>query len=497
VIPTAWPEAGQWPNNNIVGIDPQLSDPDKLDFTLKSGSPAVGYGCQTFASLPNDAGAQRDDPLTVRDRALAATPAWRTRSLLEVSGDITADTLWDADTVRVTGDVTVVHPATLTVAAGASVVFEDHYSLTVHGRILAVGTACDPILFTTDEPNAFAPDSTTAGSWAGMRFPWTRAATGESRLEWCTLEYAKSMDGDGLGGGRTLKKFSNLLMRNCILRSTIAVYGGAFACTHQAAPTIVNCLFEENRTFWHGSAVYSEYGYPDIIACTFSNNHVANGNQYERTGVVHNHIGKPSMTSSVVWGNTSPYYMPGELAECKPFYTTYSCIEEGGGGTGSIDTDPLYTGFGDAPFSPVTWSPCVNAGPADTTALRLPATDLADGARVLESRLDMGCYEPQPSTSVNPMESALALSPPFPNPTCGRCELAFSLATDGTFSIDVYDVAGRHIRTLRSGDASAGVHIARWDGTNNTGDRVAAGVYFARLSTEGTAEVTRKIVLVR
>lgn len=506
MIPTAWPEAGQWPNDNIIGTDPQLSDPDKLDFTLKSGSPAVGYGCQTFASSPPAirlAGSETASRLPAAgdpglcSAASASVPAHRTRSLIEVSGDLTVDTLWDADTVRVTGDVTVVHPATLTVAAGANIVFEDHYSLTVLGRILAIGTACDPILFTTDEPEAFAPDSTTTGSWAGIRFPWTPAATGESRLEWCTLEYAKSVDGDGPGGAITSEGYSNLLVRNCILRSNAAVYGGAVACTHQAAPAFVNCLFEGNRAFWHGSAIYSEYGYPYIVSCTFADNHVDNGNQYERTGVVHNHIGKPSMIGSVVWGNISPYYLPGELTECKPFYTTYSCVEEGGGGTGSIDADPLYTGFGPAAFSPVPWSPCVNAGPADTTALRLPTGDLVDGARIAEGRVDMGCYEPVPMTVVDPMEPTLALSAPFPNPTRGRCELAFSLATDAAFSVDVYDVAGRHVRMLHSGSASPGRHSVTWDGGNDSGESVSAGVYFARLSVGGHCDATSKIVLIR
>ena len=504
--PTPWPEAGLPPNNNVIGIDPQLSDPDKLDFTLKSGSPAVGYGCQTFAPAPPQArwstdGGERRLLVTERvdrpDPALSATPVVRTRSILEVAGDITVDTLWDADTVRVTGDVTIVHPATLTVAAGASVIFEGHYSLTVLGRLLAIGTACEPILFTTDEPGAFAPDSTTTGSWQGVRFPWTRAATGESRLEWCALEYAKAVDGDGLGGAITALGYSNLLVRNCVLRSNVAVYGGAVACTHQAAPMFVNCLFEGNTTLWHGSAIYNEYGYPNIIACTFANNQVANGNEYERTGVVHSHIGKPSMTGSIVWGNISPYYLPGELVECKPFYTTYSCIEDGGGGVGSIDVDPLYSGFGSAVFSPVPWSPCVNTGPADTTALRLLAVDLADSERFLEDRLDMGCYEPVPTTGAGEMGLRLALSPPFPNPTRGSCDLAFSLTSDAVLSIDIYDVAGRHIRTLCSGNVPSGRHTARWDGGNSSGEAVATGVYFARLSADGFEDVTRKIVLVR
>lgn len=416
---------------------------------------------------------------------------------MTVAGDITTDTVWDADTVRVTGDVAVLHPATLTVAAGASVVFEDHYALTVHGRMLAVGTASDPILFTTDDPGAYAADSTTTGSWAGIRFPWTAEDLGESRLEWCVLEYAKGVTADAPGGALTVEGCSNVFARSSVFRSNTAVYGGAVACTHQAAPAFVNCLFEGNVTLWHGSAVYAEYGYPELTACTFSRNRVENGNQYERTGVVHTHIGKPAVTGSVLWGNPSAYYLPGEITECKPFYVTHSCVEEGGGGEGCIDIDPLFAGLGTHGLSLVPWSPCVNAGPADTAALRLPATDLADAPRLVEGRIDMGCYEPTPVTGVEDSAAALALSPPRPNPSRGDCELAYSLASEAHVTLSLYDAAGRLVRTLENGPVPAGPRTARWDGTNNAGDRVAAGVYFARLASDGLPPATRKIVLLR
>jgi len=416
---------------------------------------------------------------------------------MTVAGDIAMDTVWDADTVRVTGDIAVLHPATLTVAAGARVVFEDHNTLTVHGRLLAIGTSCDPILFTADEPGAYAADSTTAGSWGGIRFPWTRADTGESRLEWCTLEHAKGVTGDALGGAITVAGFSNLLVRNSVFRSNTAVYGGAVACTHQASPWFVNCRFEGNTTLWHGSAVYAEYGWPRLVACTFAGNVVDNGNQYERTGVIHNHIGKPITTGSVIWDNVSPYYLPGEVVECKPFYTTYSCIEEGLEGTGNIDTDPLYAGLAFGDLSPVPWSPCVDAGPPDTALLRLPATDLSGAPRVAGDRVDMGCYEPAVVTGIAPETTALALAPPSPNPSRDECTLSFTLAADADVELTLHDVAGRRVRVLGNGRRTAGGHSIRWDGRNESGDRVAAGIYFARLSAEGLGTACGKIVLIR
>ncbi|MCD4691256.1 T9SS type A sorting domain-containing protein, partial [bacterium] len=251
-------------------------------------------------------------------------------------------------------------------------------------------------------------------------------------------------------------------------------------------------------TLWHGSVIYNEYGYPDLTACTFAGNHVSNGQPYENTGVVHNHISKPTMTGSTVWENTSPYYLPGELVESKAYYTTYSCIEEGFDGTGNIDVDPLFLSFGPEPFSTAPWSPCANAGPADTTGLRLPPLDLASSSRILEGRIDIGCYEPATGTEV-PGAAAplLALHPPFPNPARGGCALAFSIEAAADIALDIYDVAGRHVRTLRAGRAESGHHTVKWDGRGRSGAEVAAGVYFVRLSTDGFEDAVEKIVLLR
>ena len=43
-LPVSWEEAGSAPNNNIMQQDPMLTDPENGDYSLASGSPAVGYG---------------------------------------------------------------------------------------------------------------------------------------------------------------------------------------------------------------------------------------------------------------------------------------------------------------------------------------------------------------------------------------------------------------------------------------------------------------------
>jgi flagellar hook assembly protein FlgD len=65
----------------------------------------------------------------------------------------------------------------------------------------------------------------------------------------------------------------------------------------------------------------------------------------------------------------------------------------------------------------------------------------------------------------------------------------------------IYDVRGGLIRTLESGNRTAGEHIARWDGRDGRGELVASGVYFYRLdavSQNGAAmSLTKKLMVVK
>ena len=57
-------------------------------------------------------------------------------------------------------------------------------------------------------------------------------------------------------------------------------------------------------------------------------------------------------------------------------------------------------------------------------------------------------------------------------------------------------MAGRLVRTLAEGPFTAGRHQRVWDGTDDRGHRVAAGVYFARMIA-GADQVHRSVVVLR
>jgi hypothetical protein len=85
-----------------------------------------------------------------------------------------------------------------------------------------------------------------------------------------------------------------------------------------------------------------------------------------------------------------------------------------------------------------------------------------------------------------------------PNPFNPMTTIAYSVGRDGArVAVGVYDVSGRLVTTLFEGTAEAGEHAAVWDGTDSAGRPVASGVYFCRLSVEGSWSSVRKMVLLK
>ena len=97
---------------------------------------------------------------------------------------------------------------------------------------------------------------------------------------------------------------------------------------------------------------------------------------------------------------------------------------------------------------------------------------------------------PEPGTAM------ARLLPNHPNPFNPSTTIPFSMEAAGTVGLTVYDAAGRRIRNLASGTYGPGEHQARWDGTDDGGRAVAAGLYYVQLRT-GITVRTRPLMLVR
>jgi len=87
-----------------------------------------------------------------------------------------------------------------------------------------------------------------------------------------------------------------------------------------------------------------------------------------------------------------------------------------------------------------------------------------------------------------------------PNPFNPVTTIEYSVAVSGQVTLRVYDLAGRVVRTLVDRDVEAGEHHAIWDGTTDSGERAASGVYFVKMAAPGSAgsfRATRKLVLLK
>jgi hypothetical protein len=87
------------------------------------------------------------------------------------------------------------------------------------------------------------------------------------------------------------------------------------------------------------------------------------------------------------------------------------------------------------------------------------------------------------------------LEPCRPNPVRDETSIYYRLAEPGLVSLRVYDVTGRLVATLADGHRGAGEYRVLWQGRNASGKRVAAGVYFVRLSSPGFTKVQRLTLL--
>jgi len=81
-----------------------------------------------------------------------------------------------------------------------------------------------------------------------------------------------------------------------------------------------------------------------------------------------------------------------------------------------------------------------------------------------------------------------------PNPARGAVQIAFSLPARAPIRLDVYDVRGRHVRTLAR-ESLAGDGVRAWDGTDARGMRVPAGLYFVELRSGDSVDRGRIVLM--
>lgn len=106
------------------------------------------------------------------------------------------------------------------------------------------------------------------------------------------------------------------------------------------------------------------------------------------------------------------------------------------------------------------------------------ALDLADVGYGLTATVGNSAGSETPTTPI-----LAGLAPIQPNPSAGGAVLAFGTPQAGPVTLTIHDLSGRRLRTLCRQSLSAGNHQVQWNGRDEHGRQVEAGIYYARFDS--------------
>ncbi|NHZ86680.1 MAG: T9SS type A sorting domain-containing protein, partial [Planctomycetia bacterium] len=135
--------------------------------------------------------------------------------------------------------------------------------------------------------------------------------------------------------------------------------------------------------------------------------------------------------------------------------------------------------FGDV----ITWLSSVSSADANLNAI--PSS--GGGFAILDANLNVE------TDILTPIK--FSLHPAFPNPFNPTTNIRYDLPHASYVVLRVFDLAGREIRTLARGFDLSGSKSVVWDGRDNHGRNVSAGVYIYRLEASGLVESQKMVLL--
>ncbi len=95
-----------------------------------------------------------------------------------------------------------------------------------------------------------------------------------------------------------------------------------------------------------------------------------------------------------------------------------------------------------------------------------------------------------------PLPAYPTISQNFPNPFNPSTTIDFQMPSAGKAEITVFDIAGRIVKNLVSGQFPAGANRIVWNGDNEYGNKVSSGLYFYRFNS-GPTKIVKQMVMIK
>jgi hypothetical protein len=320
-------------------------------------------------------------------------------------------------------------------------------------------------------------------------------------IEDCIFENCTAWDGGVEGqGGAVFCSFSSATLARCTFRGNTAREGAAVYCADSPAlvsgclfvrntalrggggirilrvgTTVEGCTFFGNTAPVYGGGVYCCYSAPTITGCTFAENAASNG------GAIYGYDASPVVTDCILAFSSegAAVFCPGASA----FTISYCCIFGNAGGDEACGTahdnlflDPAMCDTTGCEFRLQDCSPCVGAG--------------SDGGDI--GAWDVGCACDDTTHVPDETFTRLQVSP---NPTAAGVRITYeSRERERPLKLGIYSTAGRLVRDLTT-DVRGAQGTVSWNGMDDSGRPVAAGVYLIRLTMETTGHLAKLVVV--
>jgi len=83
----------------------------------------------------------------------------------------------------------------------------------------------------------------------------------------------------------------------------------------------------------------------------------------------------------------------------------------------------------------------------------------------------------------------------YPNPMSKETKIRFQMPEMGHVKLCIYNISGQLVKTLADGCMNPGAHALSWDGKDESGKPVGAGVYLYRIEAGASRQVKRLTVI--
>jgi hypothetical protein len=116
----------------------------------------------------------------------------------------------------------------------------------------------------------------------------------------------------------------------------------------------------------------------------------------------------------------------------------------------------------------------------------------------IDNALEM--FFPSTTTAVAteaPMPKEFELLQNYPNPFNPSTTIVFSLASGSAARLEIYNLRGQKVATLRHQFLPAGAYSVVWDGRDDRGENLPTGVFIYRLAVDGQVVDAKKMILMK